>query len=418
MLGASPPPPSPAAPPTNLGSDDEGEPPTGDDRNEDTGSKADPGRGFPGPLGHPVALVALGSLAYLLWVLRLELVVLFAAVLFGVALYAGGRWLSGLTGIPQRGAVAIVYVLSLLVLSAFLFISSRRLADQYNRLEERIPVALETAEERLSDLPLLSPLARQMRQLREGMSGDGDASGSSPPEGSDGQQDAESGGQEGGDDGGGGMGIVSVVSITMQTLGYIALVLVLAFYIAFDGDRYSKTLLRLFPPERREMGGDLVSALGTALPWWLVGRLSSMAVVALLTTPGLYLLDVPLALVLGLMAGLFSFVPVLGPIAAAIPAVLITLDAVPGNIVWVLALYATVQFLETWLITPRIQDRMASVPPLILLFAQVAMGVLVGIAGVMFSTPLALAVMVIVQVGYMRHALGEDVQPAGGNHGG
>lgn len=68
-----------------------------------------------------------------------------------------------------------------------------------------------------------------------------------------------------------------------------------------------------------------------------------------------------------------------------------------------------VQSVESYLVTPRIQDRVVSVLPVVLVAAQVVMGVLVGLAGIMFATPLALTLIVIVQVVYLRHGLGEEV---------
>ena len=137
-----------------------------------------------------------------------------------------------------------------------------------------------------------------------------------------------------------------------------------------------------------------------------------MVVISLLTTIGLFLLGVPLALVLGVIAGLFSFVPILGPIASVVPAGLVALQSTPDRVLWVLALCAVVQFLETNLITPNIQQRVASVPPVLLIAGQVVLGVLAGIAGVMFSTPLVLALLINVQVVYLNRALGEGIQTA------
>lgn len=107
-----------------------------------------------------------------------------------------------------------------------------------------------------------------------------------------------------------------------------------------------------------------------------------------------------------------SFVPILGPIAAVVPAGLVALQSTPDKVFWVLALYAVVQFIETNLITPNIQQRVASVPPVLLIAGQVVMGVLAGIAGVMFSTPLVLALLITVQVVYVNRLLGEGIQTA------
>ena len=184
---------------------------------------------------------------------------------------------------------------------------------------------------------------------------------------------------------------------------------ILAFYVAWDGRSYLEGVLRLFPPDRRDVGRDLARSLSVALPWWLVGRLSSMLVVAVLTAPGLLLLGIPLAFVLAIMAGLFSFIPFVGPIASVVPAALVALQSAPSKVFWVLVLYAGVQFVESNLVTPTIQKRVASVPPLLLIGGQLVLGTVAGLVGVMFSTPLMLTIMVTIQVVYLRHGLDEEV---------
>lgn len=345
--------------------------------------------------------MALASLAFLAWTMRVELVVLFAAVLFGATLYSAARWLAGLAGIPHGLAVGIWYALTLALVAGFFVFAGQRLSDQYGELSERIPSALRTVESRLSGTPVLGALGSQLGELAGGAGEEGGG---------------ESGGTAG-EEVSSGSGTMHVAQVTLRTLSRVGLVLLLSLYLALDGRRYTEALLRLLPPGHRDVGEDLASAWGTALPWWMVGRLASMAIVALLTVPGLLILHIPLAFVLALMAGLFSFVPVLGPIAALVPAVLVTLEAAPGKIVWVLALYAAVQLLESWVVTPRIQDKVSETPPFLLLSAQLTAGVLVGIAGVMFSTPMALAVLVFIQVAYLRHGLEEDVEVAGSQVG-
>ena len=184
--------------------------------------------------------------------------------------------------------------------------------------------------------------------------------------------------------------------------------------VRHDGKRYVHGAVRLFPPPRRDMAREVAASLGRALPWWLIGRFASMGVVTILTAPLLLILGIPLAFTLALMAGIFSFVPFLGPLAATVPAALITLQAEPGKLVWLLAGYGLIQLLESYIITPTIQDRAVSVPPVLLIAAQIVMGVLAGIPGVMFATPLVLTLMVIVEVVYLEHGLGEEVSHAAG----
>jgi len=360
----------------------------------------------------PLLLVVLASLAFVTWRLRKELVILFAAIFFGISLYKGARWLTHRTGMAHGLSVSIWFVASLTLLASFFVFAGQRLDDQYGQLGERIPAALEELESRVEGVPILGSLTDELNDLRSSMSGDGQEGG----EGSGGgvEQEDEESGEEAED---GGSSTMHFVQITLTTLSHVGLIILLAFYIAYDGKRYQGAFIVLIPPEHRDVGRDLVAAVGHALPWWLVGRLASMAVVAALTAPGLYLLGIPLAMVLGLIAGIFSFVPVLGPLASVIPAALVTLESEPSMIVWVLALYGGVQILESWFLTPRIQDHVSETPPFLLLSAQLGLGVLVGIWGVMFSTPVALTTLVVIQVLWLRYALGEELETPGSEMG-
>lgn len=355
-----------------------------------------PGRRPQLPLS-PLLLVALAAGAYLTWLLRVELIVLFAAVLFGVALYTVARSLSEHSPLSHRVSVAAVYLTGLALAVGFFSFAGQRLTSEYEELGSRLPAALEELEGRLEGRPVVGGLVDEIRDFRSGTTGDEEEGAG---EGT-GESEADQEGSE--------SPRIQLAKMTVRTLSLFVVWAVLSFFVAFDGRRYLDATLRLVPPDHRDVGRDLADSLGTALPWWIVGRLSSMAVVTLLTAPGLLLLGIPLAFVLAIIAGLFSFVPFVGPIAAVIPAALVALESAPDKLLWVLALYGAVQFLETNLITPNIQKYVASVPPLMLISAQLIMGVLVGIVGVMFSTPLILAAMVTVQVVYLRHGLGEDV---------
>lgn len=342
----------------------------------------------------PLLLVALAASVALAWLLRVELVVLFAAALFGVTLYTLAGWLSDRTGWPRRLSVVVWFVTGLAMAVGFFLFAGQRLSSEYGEFGSTLPDALETLENRLEDVPVVGGLSAEIAGMRRGMTSD---DGAQQPMSETEEQKAQE--QR-----------TRMVKVTFSMLTFFAIWAFLSFFLAFDGRKYQQALLRLVPPERRDVGRDLIGALARALPWWLAGRLSSMAVVALLTAPGLLLLDIPLAILLAFIAGLFSFVPFFGPLASVIPAVLITLESAPDRLLWVLGLYALVQFLESNLITPLIQKKVASVPPALFITAQLVMGTLVGVVGLIFATPLALAVMVAVQVLYIRHGLNEEVE--------
>lgn len=340
----------------------------------------------------PLALVAIGAAAYLAWILRVELVVMFAACLFGISLYKMSQWLSGRTGMPHRAAVVTWFLTGVLLAAGFFVFAGQRLQAEYGEFGSRLPTALETLETDLRGTPVVGVLAVEVADLREQLAGE-----------EAGESTSESGQRERA------KSRLRLVRVTARGLSYVGFVVFVSFFLAFDGRMYERGLVLLVPPDQRQVMEDLLEALRTALPWWLVGRLSSMAVVAVLTIPGLLLLGIPLAFLLAVIAGLFSFVPFIGPITSVIPAALLALEIGTDKVLWVLGLYGLVQLLESHVITPAIQQRVASVPPALLLVAQLIVGSLVGIVGLIFATPLALAAMVTVEVGYVRHGLGEKV---------
>jgi predicted PurR-regulated permease PerM len=95
----------------------------------------------------------------------------------------------------------------------------------------------------------------------------------------------------------------------------------------------------------------MLAKTATVLRAWL----RAMLAVGLITWLGLLLLDVPLALGLAFLAFLLEFIPVLGPIVAAVPAILVGLSVSPMLGLWVMLLYITIQQVESYLLLPLVQ---------------------------------------------------------------
>lgn len=112
-------------------------------------------------------------------------------------------------------------------------------------------------------------------------------------------------------------------------------------------------------------------------------------------------------LALGLLAGLLDFIPFIGPIIEAVPVLLVAFTAGPQMVLWVALLYFAVQQVEGNVLVPLIQKRAVSLPPALTVVSAVGMGVLFGFAGMVFATPLLVAIMVVVRMVYLRDVLGE-----------
>jgi predicted PurR-regulated permease PerM len=200
------------------------------------------------------------------------------------------------------------------------------------------------------------------------------------------------------------------VSTVIGALTSFVIIVVIGLYLAAQPRLYIRGCVQLVPHRKRDRTRAVLRALGDTLQWWLVGRFISMSLVGILTALGLWLLGVPLALTLGLIAALLEFVPYIGTILSAVPAILLALLQGPMQALWVVLLYFVIQSIESYLLTPLVQQRVVSLPPALVLAAQVLMGVLFGVWGIILATPLTAALLVLVQMLYIEDILGDPVK--------
>jgi predicted PurR-regulated permease PerM len=186
------------------------------------------------------------------------------------------------------------------------------------------------------------------------------------------------------------------------------LVIVGGIYLAAQPRLYRAGIIKLVPEGRRGPVADALDECGGTLALWLKGRLVSMAVVGVLTTTGLWLIGVPSALSLGLLSALLEFIPFIGPIISAVPAILLALAHDPQAALWTALLYLVVQQLEGNVIEPLVQQRAVTIPPALLLFSLVGAGLVFGIAGIVLGAPLTVVLYALVKRLYVREALGTD----------
>ena len=161
-----------------------------------------------------------------------------------------------------------------------------------------------------------------------------------------------------------------VVTSTLGVGGSLVVVVVTGLCLAASPQIYIVGTLRLLPPTWRLRGREVLRELGRALRLWCLGQLVDMAVVTLLVGVGLFALGVPLALTLALFAGLLNFVPYIGALAGAVPAVLVSMAQSPTLALWVAALFMTVQMIEGNVIAPLVQKRTGTLPPALTIVSQ------------------------------------------------
>ncbi len=200
-----------------------------------------------------------------------------------------------------------------------------------------------------------------------------------------------------------------VVGTLVGALGDALLVVVVALFLAADPRPYRRGLLHLIPLERRARAIEILDALDTGLWRWILGQSVAMLVVGTVTATGLWLLGIPLALALGILAGLLNVIPYLGPILSGAPAVLIAFAQSPNDALYTLLLFVLIQNLEGYVLTPMLQRRAVAIPPALGILTIVGLGSLFGAYGVLVATPLLLVIMILVKMIYVEDALGDRI---------
>jgi predicted PurR-regulated permease PerM len=188
----------------------------------------------------------------------------------------------------------------------------------------------------------------------------------------------------------------------------IVLVVVAGVYLALDPQLYRRGTVKLFPPEQHQLAGDTMLEIGESLRLWLFGKLISMVLIGMLVGIGTWLIGLPTPLALGIFAGLTEFVPIIGPIVGAIPALLLAATESPTTVLWTLLLFLGIQQIESNLIAPNVEGRMVTIPPALFVLGVGFFGGLFGLLGLVLSGPLLVVAFVAVKKLWVREALHES----------
>jgi predicted PurR-regulated permease PerM len=189
---------------------------------------------------------------------------------------------------------------------------------------------------------------------------------------------------------------------TVAAVGGFLLVVFLSIYFAADPELYRRGALALLPARRRAEGAEVMDRVAMVLRKWLVTQLIAMAAIGTVTTIALLILKVKAAFALGLLAGLFEFIPTVGPLLSAIPAVAMGFLDSPEKAILVAAVYMGIQFLENHILIPLLMKGGMDLPPALTVITQALLALVFGFLGLMVAVPMLATVMVTVQVLYVQ----------------
>lgn len=309
------------------------------------------------------------------------LMMTFAAILLAILLNGLGNQLRRFVNISESTSVLLVSLLLLLVFGGIIALLAPDIGDQYKHLRDELPKSFEQVRTYLSQFGWGRTLLESVPTSDEIIDKINNS------------------------------GFISRVgnyfSSTLGVLTNIALVLLVSLYLATEPETYKNGLTQLFPFSARPRVREVLTAIGTTMQSWLVGKFASMAFIGILTVIGMWILGVPLALLLGIIAGLFSFIPNFGPILSAVPAILLAFIESPIKAGYVVILFVVVQLIESNLVTPMIERRTVELPPALTIIVQLILGVLFGALGLIFASPILAVVVVLIQMLYVQDILGD-----------
>jgi predicted PurR-regulated permease PerM len=320
-----------------------------------------------------VVFIATCVAAYVLWVLVDVLLLLFACSLVALIFLTMTHALRRRTGLPFGVALGVSVLGTLALLVGAFFFFGTTMQSEFAELAQRLPAAWASVQAMVRD----SRVGALMLERAQGLAPSGQA-------------------------------LVSAATTTLTAVGGalsgLVLVLIGGLYLAAQPTLYQGGLLRLVPDASRKNVAETLDAVTVSLRNWLKGQALGMLFVGVATGIGLWLVGVPAAFAIGLVAGLAEFVPYLGILVAGIPAIILGFGQGVETGVWTLVVLVAVQQIQGNLVMPLLQNRMVDLPPALTIFGIIAAGILFGVAGVLLATPLTIVVLVLVR----RWYLGED----------
>jgi predicted PurR-regulated permease PerM len=351
-----------------------------------------------------VLFVAVVALFLFLWYSVYVLFLLFAGVLLAILLRALAELVARFTRLSHRWSLVIVLVVLAAAMAGFWYFAAQSLVEQVVALSKSIGPAWENFQDKLRETPVGRYALDNFGPASRPTTGPATAPAAEGPPASGGA-------------GGGGGGVSSVLlgrfggflSTVMDLFAALVVVLFTGLFLAFDPKQYVRGTIRLVPPRYRMRAGEVLGAMGYTLKWWLIGQGVTMSVIAVATWIGLAIIGVPLAFVLGIIAGLFNFIPNFGPLFSMVPATLLALTISPTKAIAVIVMFLVLQNLEGNLLTPMIQRKSVDLPPALGIIAQILLGILVGAVGLMLAWPLAAVVVLGVKMLYVEDVLGDEL---------
>ncbi len=185
--------------------------------------------------------------------------------------------------------------------------------------------------------------------------------------------------------------LLSLLANLVSVISYVVIIPFVIFFLLKDGRKMKKSFIQLIPNRYFEMILNVIHKIDQQLGWYLRGQFTEAFVVGLLSVLALWLLNVEYFIIIGIFAGLANLIPYIGPVAGAIPAIIVTIinGGSPVNILYIIIAFSIVQLIDNILLQPLVLSKSVNLHPLIIVFAVLIGGQFFGVLGMLLAVPAA-----------------------------
>ncbi len=286
------------------------------------------------------------------------LLVIFAGILLAIWLRTSAEFVARLTRLPVWLTLGSLVLAGLGGMAAMIVLVAPRWSEQVSLLNRQLPAMMDRLNAYWQSAPIVGPSTGQAVDTLEG--------------------DAKTVARA----------LVSAAGTSVQIAAALVILVFVCIYGAAQPGMYVRTFLAVTPRPYRERMRRILRQVKADLTRWLLGRVVAMVIVGVTTTVSFSLLDLPLAGMLGVISGLFTFVEYLGAMTSIIPPLLLALAKSPATALWVLLVFTLLHVMEGYLLTPLLVRTTVRFPPAVTLGCQALLGVLLGPLGLTLSTSL------------------------------
>lgn len=317
-----------------------------------------------------LAITAIALAIGLVWIGRVIFLLLFAAIIGAVLLTTVSDWLHSKLGIKQGRALVLFLFSAVAIVGLLIWLQGPNTVQQFADLEVELPQAAHKLLAQVQSHQWGQWLLRQSpgsEQLSDGFS----------------------------------FAITRIGGIVVSSatiLAGLVIVLSLSIYFAAEPGLYYNGLRRVVPEQYRDKLDACAASVAQILRWWVLAKLISMTMVGILISIGLWIVGVPLAGTLGIIAAAMTFIPNVGPLIAVIPAALLGLATSPTTGLLTLLVFAIVFTLEGYVVTPLLERNIVRLPPALTLIMQLLLAAVAGPVGVALAAPIAAAILGTLEV--------------------